>query len=56
MNFNDIATRFYTAGANYSAAIQPYAVKLFVASPSHRHPGYVDSVHSPKDNSMHLTF
>ena len=31
MNFNDIATRFYTAGANYSAAIQPYAVKLFVA-------------------------
>ena len=31
MNFNDIATRFYTAGTNYSAAIQPYAVKLFVA-------------------------
>ena len=31
MNFNDIATRFYAAGANYSAAIQPYAVKLFVA-------------------------
>ena len=31
MNFNDIATRFYAAGTNYSAAIQPYAVKLFVA-------------------------
>ncbi len=31
MNFNDIATQFYTAGANYSAAIQPYALKLFVA-------------------------
>src|SRR5258708_16734036 len=31
MNFNDIATRFYAAGANYSAAIQPYAVKLFIA-------------------------
>ena len=31
MNFNDIATRFYTAGTKYSAAIQPYAVKLFVA-------------------------
>ncbi len=31
MTFNDIATQFYTAGAGYSAAIQPYAVKLFVA-------------------------
>ena len=31
MNFNDIATRFYAAGTNYSAAIQPYAIKLFVA-------------------------
>ena len=31
MTFNDIATQFYTAGANYSAAIQPYAIKLFVA-------------------------
>ena len=31
MNFNDIATQFYNAGTNYSAAIQPYAIKLFVA-------------------------
>jgi P-type conjugative transfer protein TrbL len=31
MNFNDIAIRFYVAGRNYSAAIQPYAIKLFVA-------------------------
>src|SRR5271154_5633269 len=31
MNFNDIATQFYNAGANYSTAIQPYAIKLFVA-------------------------
>src|ERR1700675_2514237 len=31
MNFDDIATRFYAAGTNYSAAIQPYAIKLFVA-------------------------
>jgi type IV secretion system protein TrbL len=28
--FDSIATQFYTAGANYSAAIQPYAVKLFI--------------------------
>ncbi|MGH7813776.1 MAG: P-type conjugative transfer protein TrbL [Candidatus Binataceae bacterium] len=31
MNFNDIANQFYTAGATYSAAIQPYAIKLFFA-------------------------
>jgi len=31
VTFNDIAGQFYTAGANYSAAIQPYAVKLFLA-------------------------
>jgi type IV secretion system protein TrbL len=31
MNFNDIATQFYNAGTHYSAAIQPYAIKLFVA-------------------------
>jgi type IV secretion system protein TrbL len=31
MTFNDIAGQFYTAGANYSAAIQPYAVKLVLA-------------------------
>lgn len=31
MNFNDIATQFYTAGAHYSDAIQPYALKLFFA-------------------------
>jgi hypothetical protein len=30
-NFNDIANQFYAAGVNYSAAIQPYAIKLFVA-------------------------
>ena len=30
-NFNDIAAQFYTAGAKYSAAIQPYALKLFFA-------------------------
>jgi len=30
-NFNDIATQFYTAGTKYSSAIQPYAIKLFVA-------------------------
>jgi len=29
--FNDIAVQFYTAGTKYSAAIQPYALKLFVA-------------------------
>ena len=31
MNFNEIATQFYNAGTSYSAAIQPYAVKLFIA-------------------------
>lgn len=31
MNFDEIATQFYSAGTNYSAAIQPYAVKLLVA-------------------------
>ena len=31
MTFNDIATQFYTAGAHYSAAVQPYAIKLFFA-------------------------
>src|SRR6266851_4745672 len=30
-NFNDIANQFYAAGVNYSAAIQPYAIELFVA-------------------------
>ncbi len=30
-NFNDIVTQFYTAAAKYSAGIQPYAIKLFVA-------------------------
>jgi len=30
-NFNDIAAQFYTAGAKYSAANQPYALKLFFA-------------------------
>ena len=29
--FNDIAVQFYTAGTKYSSAIQPYALKLFVA-------------------------
>src|SRR5229473_3762604 len=29
--FDAIAGQFYTAGLNYSAAIQPYALKLFVA-------------------------
>ena len=29
MTFNDIATQFYNAGAHYSAAIQPNAIKLF---------------------------
>ncbi len=29
--FNEIAVQFYTAGTKYSTAIQPYAVKLFVA-------------------------
>jgi type IV secretion system protein TrbL len=31
MNFNEIATQFYNAGTSYSTAIQPYAVKLFIA-------------------------
>ena len=31
MTFNDIATQFYNAGAHYSAAVQPYAIKLFFA-------------------------
>src|ERR1700684_4425057 len=31
MTFNDIATQFYNARANYSTAIHPYAIKLFVA-------------------------
>jgi P-type conjugative transfer protein TrbL len=31
MALNGIATQFYTAGLNYSAAIQPYALKLFFA-------------------------
>jgi len=30
-NFNDIVAQFYSAGAKYSAGIQPYAIKLFVA-------------------------
>jgi type IV secretion system protein TrbL len=29
--FNDIAVQFYSAGTKYSSAIQPYALKLFVA-------------------------
>ena len=31
MDFNQIATQFYSAGLSYSAAIQPYALKLFFA-------------------------
>jgi P-type conjugative transfer protein TrbL len=31
MDFNQIATQFYDAGLKYSAAIQPYAIKLFFA-------------------------
>ena len=31
MNLDSIATQFYTAGVHYSAAIQPYALKLFFA-------------------------
>jgi type IV secretion system protein TrbL len=31
MDFNQIATQFYSAGLKYSAAIQPYALKLFFA-------------------------
>src|SRR5229473_293033 len=30
-NFNDIVAQFYTAAAKYSASIQPYAIKLFLA-------------------------
>lgn len=30
-NFNDIVAQFYTAATKYSAGIQPYAIKLFVA-------------------------
>ncbi len=30
-NFNDIVAQFYTAAAKYSAGIQPYAIKLFLA-------------------------
>jgi type IV secretion system protein TrbL len=30
-NFNDIVAQFYTASAKYSAGIQPYAIKLFLA-------------------------
>jgi P-type conjugative transfer protein TrbL len=31
VDLNQIATQFYNAGLNYSAAIQPYALKLFFA-------------------------
>jgi len=31
MNLDQIASQFYTAGISYSAAIQPYALKLFFA-------------------------
>jgi len=31
LNLDDIATQFYNAGVHYSAAIQPYALKLFFA-------------------------
>jgi len=31
LDLNSIATQFYNAGTNYSAAIQPYALKLFFA-------------------------
>ncbi len=30
-SFDNIATQFYNAGVHYSAAIQPYALKLFFA-------------------------
>ena len=30
-NFNDIVAQFYSAAAKYSAGIQPYAIKLFLA-------------------------
>jgi type IV secretion system protein TrbL len=31
VDFNQIAAQFYSAGLKYSAAIQPYALKLFLA-------------------------
>jgi P-type conjugative transfer protein TrbL len=31
VDFNQIATQFYTAGLSYSTALQPYALKLFFA-------------------------
>jgi P-type conjugative transfer protein TrbL len=31
MNFDTITTQFYNAGVQYSALIQPYAIKLFFA-------------------------
>ncbi len=31
LDLNNIASEFYTAGVNYSTAIQPYAIKLFFA-------------------------
>ncbi len=31
MDFDRIATQFYSAGLKYSSAIQPYALKLFFA-------------------------
>src|SRR5258708_40321911 len=31
LNLDTITTQFYNAGVNYSAAIQPYALKLFFA-------------------------
>src|SRR5271156_370608 len=30
-NFNDIVAQFYSAASKYSAGIQPYAIKLFLA-------------------------
>ena len=44
-DFNDIVAQFYTAGAKYSAGIQPYAIKLFLRSAADRHSCNVDSVH-----------
>jgi hypothetical protein len=31
LNLDAMTTQFYNAGLNYSAAIQPYALKLFFA-------------------------
>ena len=31
LNLDTITTQFYNAGVQYSAAIQPYALKLFFA-------------------------